>query len=40
MDGSIDVRLGVSELFDLDRQPYNSFSTNISSVSVIAYNKS
>jgi hypothetical protein len=40
MDGSVDVGLGVNELFDLDWQPYNSFSTNISSLSVIAFIKS
>jgi hypothetical protein len=34
MDGSIDVGLGVNELFDLDWQPCN-FSTNISNLSDI-----
>jgi hypothetical protein len=40
MDGSIDVNLGVNEPFDLDWRPCNSFSTIISSLSVIALNKS
>jgi hypothetical protein len=40
MDGSVDVGLGVNELFDLDLRPCNSFSTIISSLSVISLNKS
>jgi hypothetical protein len=40
MDGSVDIGLGVNDLFDLDWQPCNSFSTNISSLSVIALIKS
>jgi hypothetical protein len=40
MDGSVDVGLGVNELFDLDWRPCNSFSTNISCFSVIAFIKS
>jgi hypothetical protein len=40
MDGSIDVDLGVNELFNLDWWPCNSFSTIISSLLVIALNKS
>jgi hypothetical protein len=40
MDGSVDVGLGVNELFDLDWWPCNSFSTNISSLSVITFIKS
>jgi hypothetical protein len=40
MDGSVNISQGVNELFNLDWQPYNSFSTNISSLSVISLNKS
>jgi hypothetical protein len=40
MDGSIDIGLGVNELFDLDWRPCNSFSTIISSLSAITLNKS
>jgi hypothetical protein len=38
MDGSINVSLGVNELLDLDWRPCNSFSTIISSLSLISFN--
>jgi hypothetical protein len=40
MDVSVDIGLCVNELFALDWQPCNSFSTIISSLSVITLNKS
>jgi hypothetical protein len=40
MDGFSDVGLGVNELFNLDGWPCNSFSTIISSLSIITLNKS